>query len=317
VATGVLIVGHQVRGQRGAGLGPGRHVRAPAALPLVVVGHPPFLPAEDLHIGGVQINRHRLAQRRNPPCRQRGEHRGVNVPDPGLHRAPLPVGQPPGQPRRGSRAQPRHRREHLTSDIGSLAIQPDEKVLPDQLRGRHPDQQLPTRMPTVAGLDRPDRSVQQLDHVQAVDQLSQASFIYHDVAWQDANSDSNPKPSATTVALERSASYRTWRAVFACWQQAAAPGCGEPLLGPGRSHGDPLGEADRETGSFTVRLPRLLPRPELGKHRPGRQLPAFVGSVGPPISGGRRHPDAPPLTVHCVDHLPITSSNRSVMDGRL
>ena len=32
-----------------------------------------------------------------------------------------------------------------TSNISSLAIQPDEEVLPSQLRGRQPDQQLQRR----------------------------------------------------------------------------------------------------------------------------------------------------------------------------
>jgi hypothetical protein len=43
-----------------------------------------------------------------------------------------------------------------------LAIQPDQKVLPSQLRGSHPDQQLSTGQPAIAGLDRPDRRVQHL-----------------------------------------------------------------------------------------------------------------------------------------------------------
>jgi hypothetical protein len=36
------------------------------AHPQVVVGHPPFLALLDLHIGGVQVAPHRLAQRRDP-----------------------------------------------------------------------------------------------------------------------------------------------------------------------------------------------------------------------------------------------------------
>jgi hypothetical protein len=43
---------------------------------------------------------------------------------------PLPVGEPPGQPGRGRRAQPRHRGEHLPGDIIALVVQPDQEVLP-------------------------------------------------------------------------------------------------------------------------------------------------------------------------------------------
>jgi len=61
--------------------------------------------------------------------------------------------------------------ERLSGGVGAVAVQPDQEVLPGQLRVRHPDQQLTTAEPAVAFLDRPDRRIQQLDHGEAVDQL--------------------------------------------------------------------------------------------------------------------------------------------------
>jgi hypothetical protein len=63
-----LITGEQLRRERHRGLGPGGHMRAPAALPLVeVVGHPTLLAAIGLHIGDVQVNRHLASIRRGSP----------------------------------------------------------------------------------------------------------------------------------------------------------------------------------------------------------------------------------------------------------
>ena len=63
---------------------------------------------------------------------------------------------PAGQPRSDSGAQPRHRREELPQElrgrIGALPVQPDPQVLPGQLCGGDPDQQLSTRTPPLAGL---------------------------------------------------------------------------------------------------------------------------------------------------------------------
>ena len=148
-------------------------MRAADPLALVVVGHPALVAAVDLHVGGVQIDRHRLAQRRRPLRRQRGsvQRGGGDVAEPGLHRRPLPVGEPAGQPGRGRRGQPGHRGQHLPGGVGALAVQPDQEVLPGQLRRGHPDQQLPAGVPAVALLDRPDRRVQPADHVQPLDQL--------------------------------------------------------------------------------------------------------------------------------------------------
>lgn len=51
--------------------------------------------------------------------------------------------------RRGRGAQPGHGREHLPGHVGALAVQPDQEVLPGQLRGHQPDQQLSARIATV------------------------------------------------------------------------------------------------------------------------------------------------------------------------
>jgi hypothetical protein len=197
---GVLVAGHQIRSQRGRRLGPARHVWAPDPLSLVVVGHPPLLRPVHLHIGGVQVDRHRLAQGRRPLPRQRGEHRRVDITHPGLHPVPLPVGQPPGQPGRGRRAQPRHRRERLPGQISAPAVQPDQEVLPRQLRRRHPDQQLTTCVAPVAGLDRPDRRIQAPNHAQVLDQLAHRRHPRYRGQRRIRRSDPHPPPQPTNPA---------------------------------------------------------------------------------------------------------------------
>lgn len=97
-------------------------MRACAALALVVVGHAALVPAVDLHVGGVQVNRDRLAQRDGALGRHQRQHHRLHRADPGLRRPPLAVGEPPGQPRRSRRAQPGHRRKHLPSGIGAVAV---------------------------------------------------------------------------------------------------------------------------------------------------------------------------------------------------
>jgi starvation-inducible outer membrane lipoprotein len=58
-------------------------------------------------------------------------------------------------------------------------------------------------------------------------------------------------------------------------------------------------------GVFPVSLPVCAPRPELRRHRPGRQLTASKGSVEPPIFGGED------ITVRvpprCVDGAPTAA----------
>ncbi len=134
-------------------------MRAPAALTLIVVGHPPLVASVDLDVGGVEIDGDLLAQRRGPRRRQRREHPGADVTDRGFDRVPLPVGERTRQPRRRGRAQPGHRRQYLPGHIGALAVEPDQEIFPGQLGCRDPDQQLPTAEAPIAGLDRPDRTV--------------------------------------------------------------------------------------------------------------------------------------------------------------
>ncbi|MGH3993782.1 MAG: hypothetical protein ACRDSN_15140, partial [Pseudonocardiaceae bacterium] len=64
--TRINIAGQQVRGEGHPGLGPAGHVRTPRPLPLVVVGDPRVSYGRNLNIGGIQIDRRRLPQRRHP-----------------------------------------------------------------------------------------------------------------------------------------------------------------------------------------------------------------------------------------------------------
>jgi hypothetical protein len=64
----------------------------------------------------------------------------------------------------------------LASRIGALTIQPNQKVLPSQLRSRQTDQQLTAGVPAIAGLDWIDRRVQQPDHAKPVNQLAHAAI---------------------------------------------------------------------------------------------------------------------------------------------
>ena len=52
-----------------------------------------------------------------------------------------------------------------------VPVQPDEEVLPASLYRGHADQHLPRSEPAIAGLDRPDRRVQLLDHPEPSHQL--------------------------------------------------------------------------------------------------------------------------------------------------
>jgi hypothetical protein len=126
----------------------------------MAIGHAAFLAAIDLHVGGVQVDRDRAAgQRRRPRRRQQRQHPSRDLRDAALHRLPLPGGDPPGQARRGGGRQSRHRRDLLPGRIGALAVQAHQEILPGQLRGREPSQQLPGRQAAVPPLDRPDRRI--------------------------------------------------------------------------------------------------------------------------------------------------------------
>ena len=78
--------------------------------------------------------------------------RGGHTP---LHRRPLLGAGPPRQPRRGRGRQPRHRRQHLPGRVRALPIQPNQEILPRQLRRHDPDQQLTPRNPRSRALIGP------------------------------------------------------------------------------------------------------------------------------------------------------------------
>jgi hypothetical protein len=161
--TGIVVAGQQLRGQYRVG-GPAGHMRATATLSLVVVLHPAFLTSVDFLVGGVDIDRDRaLGQHRRPWRGQQREHPLRRPRDTGLHRSPLLRGEPPCQPGRRGRCQARYRCEHLPRLIATVSIQPDQEILPGQLRRGHTHQQLPGTMATVSSLDRPDRAIQVFD----------------------------------------------------------------------------------------------------------------------------------------------------------
>ena len=140
-------------------------------LALVVIGHAALLAAVDLHVGGVQVDRDRpIGQRRRPRRGQHCQHPPGHRRQAGLHRLPLRRGDPPGQARRGRGTQSRHRRDLLPGRISTLAVQPDQEVLPGQLRRGQPRQQLPGPEPAVPLLDRTDRPIQRADHAEPVTQ---------------------------------------------------------------------------------------------------------------------------------------------------
>ena len=60
----------QVGGQHDLGLGPGRHVRPPDPLALMVIRHAALLAAVDLHVGGVQVDGDRPIRQRRGPLRR-------------------------------------------------------------------------------------------------------------------------------------------------------------------------------------------------------------------------------------------------------
>jgi len=88
----------------------------------------------------------------------------------------------------------------LTGDISALPVQPDQEVLPGQLHRRQPDQQLGAGEPTIAGLDRPDRRIQQLDHAQAVNQLGHRGHPRHRGQRRVRRADLHPPPRPGDLA---------------------------------------------------------------------------------------------------------------------
>jgi hypothetical protein len=78
-------------------------------------------------------------------------------------------------------------------------------------------------------------------------------------------------------------------------------------------HRGPRGSPRGGGGVFPDRLPGLPPRPELSRHRPGRQAPASEGSGNPRFPGGKDVTTCfPPLY---GDGLSITPSDRSGREG--
>ena len=158
VAAGVITARDQVGCQHHGRVGPTGDVRTPDPPALVIERDPAFLAAVDLHVGGVQVDRHRLAQRSRPRGRyhgQRSHRRGGHIGEPGLHRMLLRVGELPRQPGRGGRGQPSQHGRHLPGLVGLLAVQPDQEMLPGQLSRGDPDQQLPALNPRSRDLIGP------------------------------------------------------------------------------------------------------------------------------------------------------------------
>ena len=166
----------QVGGQRDLGLGPGRHVRPPDPLALVVIGHAAFLAAVDLHVSGVQVDGDRpFGQRRGPRRRQQRQHPAGHRRQAVLDRLPLRRRDPPGQPGRSRGRQARHGRDLLACHVGALAVQPGQEVLPGQLRRRDPAQQLPGTETAIPLLDGADRGIHRFDHAEPAAQLGDRS----------------------------------------------------------------------------------------------------------------------------------------------
>ena len=146
-------------------------MRATDPLALMVVRDPALVAAVDLHVGGVQIDGHALSQGGRTPGinrGQRGQRGGVYVTEPGLDRYATARGQPAAQPGRRRRARSGTGVNCCPALIGPLMVEPDQEVFPGQLRGGEPDQQLPAGMAAAALLDRSDRRVQSVDHVQSL-----------------------------------------------------------------------------------------------------------------------------------------------------
>ena len=172
VRAGVLIAGQQVSGQRDLGLRPRGHVRAARPLPLVVIGDPAFPAAVHLHVGGVDVDRHRpFGQLGRPLGRQQADHPRGGRRQPGLRPPPVLPGEPAGDPGRGRGGQPRHRDQQLPRGIGADPVQAHQEVLPGQLRRGHPGQHLPAGKPAAALLDLSHPRIESLDQAELAAQL--------------------------------------------------------------------------------------------------------------------------------------------------
>ena len=172
VRAGVLVPGQQVGGQRDLGLRPRGHVRPARPLPLVVIGHPAFLAAVHLHVGGVDVDRHRPGSQLGRPLggkqvhHPRGRGRQARPGPPPVHR-----GEPAYDPGRGRGRQPGHRHQLLPRLISAHPVQPDQEILPSQLGRGHPGQHLPAGEPPRPLLDRPDALIQRRGQAELAAQL--------------------------------------------------------------------------------------------------------------------------------------------------
>lgn len=170
----VVVAGEQVRGQSLPGLGPGRQVRTAGPLPAIVVGHPRLLPAVDLHVGGVHVDRDRAGdQRLAAPSRKQPEPAGQHLRVARLDSRQLIRAEPVRQAGRGRGRDRWHRRQQPGRTVSALPVKIGPVLAPEQLTLRHCDQQLTGAHPTSSCLDRPDPAVERRDHTQPANQFAQ------------------------------------------------------------------------------------------------------------------------------------------------
>jgi len=130
--------------------------------------------AVDLDVAGVQVDRcRRVTQHQRRPD-LRGHHAepaGVDLGqgglDPGQLRRPESTREPGGGPARRDWRFGQQR----AAAVGPDPVHPVQAVLTDQLRARHPHQQLPAAQAPVALLDRADPAAQDLHDPQPANQL--------------------------------------------------------------------------------------------------------------------------------------------------
>ena len=147
-------------------------MRPAGPLPLIGVRHPAFPAPVHLHVGGVDVDRHRpFGQLRGPLGGQQAGHPGGRRRQAGLGAAPVPGGEPAREPGRGRGGQPRHRRDLLPGGVGAQPVQAHQEVLPGQLCRGHPGQHLPAGEPAPALLHRPHRLIEGLDQAELAAQL--------------------------------------------------------------------------------------------------------------------------------------------------
>jgi hypothetical protein len=80
---------------------------------------------------------------------------------------------------------------------GQLTVAELEPAWSIQLRGGDPDQHLPAGMTAAALLDRPDRRVQPIDHIQPVGQLGHRQHPRHRRQRRIRRTDPHPPPTTT------------------------------------------------------------------------------------------------------------------------